>query len=113
MRAQRQTAAEQQRDHLNAAIEIAERTRGEHRAGRDANERVNDVPSAIDEGNLVREKLDDVKNNCDADDPPARKHLELTRQSQVRETAEQAERRDGRVEIDSRHPRGAHRHRDC
>ncbi len=113
MRRERQSAAEQQRDHLNAAIEIAERARGEHSAGGDANEGVNHVPGAVNDRDFVGDELDRVESDGDADDPPTRQHLKLAGKLQVCEAAQQAECADAGVEIDAGNPRSTHRDGDC
>ena len=113
MRAERQTSAEQQRDQLNAAIEVAESAGCQDCSGGNSNERVNHVPRAIDDGNFVGEEFNHIENTRHADDPPARQHLELAWKLQFRKPAKQTKRGHSRIEIDSRHPRRAHRDGDC
>src|SRR5687767_9561862 len=100
MRRECQSTADQQRDHLNATVEVAKRTGSKDGARRDANKRMYDVPGAVDDGHFIGHKLDDVQTNRNADDPPTRQHLQLARELQRSEAAQQTERRDTRVKID-------------
>ena len=69
VRTQREPATDQQRNHLNPAVKIAESRRRDHGARRDANERVDNVPDAINHLNLVSDKFDHEKETARRQSP--------------------------------------------
>ena len=99
MGSEREPATDQQRNYLNPAVKIAESRCREHGARRDANERVDNVPDAIYQLNLVGDKFDYEKKQRDANHPPVRDDFQLSRQFQMRQSTQQTQRRYGRVQI--------------
>lgn len=113
MRAQGQSTTQQECDHLYAAIEIAEGCSGEYGAGGDSDEGMNYVPDAVDELDLVGDKLDQEQDQRDTNHPPVRHDLKVAWEFQMRKAPEQTQRSYSRVEIYSGNPGGAHADCQC
>src|SRR5215475_14511321 len=101
MRSQRESTADQQGNHLNAAVKIAKSCRRQNRSRGNADESVNDVPDAINQLNLVGNKFNYKQEQRNADHPPIREHFQLPGKLQVSKPAEQTQSCDGGVKVDA------------
>jgi hypothetical protein len=71
------------------------------------------VPDAVNELDLVSDKLDREQDQGDTNHPPVRHDFKFTREFQMCKAAQQTQRRYSRVQIDTRNPGGAHANCQC
>src|SRR5215470_4679859 len=100
MRSQRESAADQQGNHLNATVKIAKSCRRQNRSCGNTDESVNNVPDAINQLNLVGNKFNYKQEQRNANHPPIREHFQLSGKLQVGEPAKETQSCYGGVEVD-------------
>ena len=101
MRGKCKAAADQRRDYRDARVEMICRGIRHYGTSRDADKSMDNVPNAVEIGNLVRKKLDRVQSACNADDPPVVQCIEAARQLRKAKLLQQAEDRYRCVQIDA------------
>src|SRR5688572_29120853 len=104
MRGECESAADKRRRNVYARVQLVGSRVRDDDSCRDANERVNDIPNAIDIRDLVGEEFDEVKKTGDADNPPVVENVEPAGKLSGTELLEQAENGDCGVEIDAGGP---------
>src|SRR5580692_740770 len=80
---------------------------------RGANESVDHVPSGIDVGDFVREKLEHIEDNGDTKNRGMRESVQRRRKMDDSETLQKPKGRDGRVKIQARGKSGAESEPQC